>query len=84
MSAFYHFFTVFTIKKSSRGFFIFRFPSGHVDLLCILHSFFPHFFIYLEILTIALHIVHNSFIFYRYNKIHRKPSEMSCSYYTHR
>ena len=67
MFAFYHFSAVFTIKKSSRGVFVFFFPSGRFHLLCILHNFFFVFFIYLEILTITLHIVHNLFIFYGYN-----------------
>ncbi len=38
-------------------------------LLCNLHRFFPPFFIYLEILTIVLHIVHNLFTFRKYNLI---------------
>lgn len=84
MSAFYHFSAVITIKKSILVLFPALSHPISLHLLCILHIFSLSFFLYLEILTITLHIVHILFIFCKYNKKHRKPSEMSCSHYTHR
>lgn len=68
MFAFYHLSAVITIKKSSSGLYGSSTCASLPPSLCTVHNFYSLFFIYLEILTIFLHIVHILFIFGKYNK----------------